>query len=131
MVTAKELEFFKKSGYLIVRDFLSEQETKDLQKWAKEVRDWKATEEADFMPYEVGRIPEQADIHLLTRRRRSMLAASGFFAEPRIMPTATVASGSFSAARDCSGFWRSYRESPCCFSKRRSTTSSLVVVRES
>lgn len=70
MVTTEQLEFFKKNGYLIVRDFLSEQETKDVQQWAQEVHDWKTTDEAEFMPYEVIRIPEQPEIPLLTRGRR-------------------------------------------------------------
>ncbi len=53
MVATEELDFFKKNGYLIVRDFLSDQETEDLKRWAQEVHDWKATEESAFMPYEV------------------------------------------------------------------------------
>ncbi|KAH8898628.1 PhyH-domain-containing protein [Thozetella sp. PMI_491] len=52
MVTPEQLDFFRKNGYLIVRDFLSKQEVQDLQGWAQEVHDWKATDDADFMPYE-------------------------------------------------------------------------------
>ncbi len=54
MVTKEQLEFFEENGYLIVRDFLSETEVKDLQDWAQQVHDWPATPESDFMPYEVG-----------------------------------------------------------------------------
>jgi len=51
---SKDIEFFKESGYLIVRHLLSPTEVNDLQQWAQEVHDWKLTPESIFMPYEVG-----------------------------------------------------------------------------
>jgi hypothetical protein len=53
MVSDKQLEFFKKNGYLIVRDFLTADEVKNLQQWAQEVHDWTPTPGSSFMPYEV------------------------------------------------------------------------------
>lgn len=53
MVSANDVSFFKDNGYLIVRDFLSAEEIRDLQAWAQDVHDYKPTETSDFMPYEV------------------------------------------------------------------------------
>lgn len=53
MVTADQLGFFKNNGYLVVRDFLTSSEVKDLQKWTQEVHDWTPGPDSDFMPYEV------------------------------------------------------------------------------
>lgn len=53
MVNEDQILFFKKNGYLIIRDLLSPEQAKDLQSWAQEVHDWKPTETSDFMPYEV------------------------------------------------------------------------------
>lgn len=53
-VTDDQISFFKKNGYLIVRDLLQHGQVKDLQSWAEEVRNWKPTEDSEFMPYEVG-----------------------------------------------------------------------------
>jgi hypothetical protein len=50
---SKDIESFKESGYLIIRDLLSPTEVEDLQQWAQEVHDWKPTPESIFMPYEV------------------------------------------------------------------------------
>jgi 2-aminoethylphosphonate dioxygenase len=55
MVTSEQLSFFRENGYLIVRDFLSKQEVQNLQAWAQEVHDWKVSDDAEFMPYEVRR----------------------------------------------------------------------------
>ena len=52
-VSSEQIEFFKKNGYIIVRDLLSRSETEQVQKWAQEVHDWSATAESGFMPYEV------------------------------------------------------------------------------
>lgn len=53
VVTDDQISFFKKNGYLIVRDLLQPEQVKDLQSWAEEVRNWKPTEDSEFMPYEV------------------------------------------------------------------------------
>jgi hypothetical protein len=53
MISDEKIEFFKSNGYVIIRDLLTPEQTKDLQKWAEEVRNWKPTETSDFMPYEV------------------------------------------------------------------------------
>ncbi|KAM0193063.1 hypothetical protein ACHAPI_008012 [Fusarium lateritium] len=47
-----QISFFKKNGYLIVRDLLQPEQARDLQSWAEEVRNWKPTEDSEFMPYE-------------------------------------------------------------------------------
>ena len=52
-VSLQKIEFFKKNGYIIVRDLLSRSETEQVQKWAQEVHDWPAMPESGFMPYEV------------------------------------------------------------------------------
>ncbi|KAK3182130.1 hypothetical protein K4F52_006499 [Lecanicillium sp. MT-2017a] len=52
MVSSEDIASFKKNGYLIVRDFLSAEEIRDLQSWAQEVHDYEATETSEFMPYE-------------------------------------------------------------------------------
>ncbi|KAG4266858.1 hypothetical protein FPRO04_13034 [Fusarium proliferatum] len=52
VVTDEQISFFKKNGYLIVRDLLQSEQVKDLQSWAEEVRNWKPTEDSEFMPYE-------------------------------------------------------------------------------
>lgn len=65
MLSAEQVESFKTNGYLIVRDFLSNGEVKDLQRWAQEVHDWEATPECDFMPYEVCAYP---DSHLSQKK---------------------------------------------------------------
>ena len=50
---SEDIEFFKKSGYLVLQHLLSPAEVKDLHQWAQEVHDWKPTPESIFMPYEV------------------------------------------------------------------------------
>ncbi|KAG5794884.1 hypothetical protein H9Q69_006055 [Fusarium xylarioides] len=52
VVTGDQISFFKKNGYLIARDLLKPEQVKDLQSWAEEVRNWKPTEDSEFMPYE-------------------------------------------------------------------------------
>ncbi|PNP73223.1 hypothetical protein FNYG_13434 [Fusarium nygamai] len=52
VVTDHQISFFKKNGYLIVRDILEPDQVKDLQSWAEEVRNWKPNEDSEFMPYE-------------------------------------------------------------------------------
>jgi hypothetical protein len=52
-LSAQDIKFFESHGYLIIRDLLSVEETKNLQEWAQEVHDWKATPNSVFMPYEV------------------------------------------------------------------------------
>lgn len=54
-LTPEDISSFKKKGHLIIRDLLSQSETKDLQRWAQEVHGWKPTADSMFMPYEVGR----------------------------------------------------------------------------
>jgi 2-aminoethylphosphonate dioxygenase len=53
MLSEEQLESFRRNGYLILRDVLSGQETKDLQAWAQEVHDWPTDESSPWMPYEV------------------------------------------------------------------------------
>ncbi|KAM0454392.1 hypothetical protein ACHAPV_008472 [Trichoderma viride] len=48
----EQVAFFKANGYLIVRDMLSDTETKELQRWAQEVHDWTPNADSQFMPYE-------------------------------------------------------------------------------
>ncbi|KAL7935673.1 hypothetical protein V8C35DRAFT_333561 [Trichoderma chlorosporum] len=52
MVNEDQISFFKKNGYLIIRDLLSPEQVIDLQSWAQEVHGWKPTETSEFMPYE-------------------------------------------------------------------------------
>ncbi|KIW89723.1 uncharacterized protein Z519_09879 [Cladophialophora bantiana CBS 173.52] len=52
LLTEEQLQFFRKNGYLILRDVLSEEETKDLQRWAQEVHDWPTDANSPWMPYE-------------------------------------------------------------------------------
>ena len=54
MINEDQIAFFKKNGYLVIRDLLLPEQVKDLQNWAEEVRNWKPTEASEFMPYEVG-----------------------------------------------------------------------------
>lgn len=56
-ITSEQKSFFKENGYLVIRDFLSAEETKNLQTWAQEVHDWQPTTESEFMPYEVRQVP--------------------------------------------------------------------------
>jgi len=59
-IDAEAVEFFKKYGFLIIRNLLSKAETEDLQRWAQEVHDWQPTPDSTFMPYEVyARISDQ------------------------------------------------------------------------
>lgn len=50
-LSSQDKAFFEENGYLIIRDLLSPQETKDLQVWAQEVHDWPADEASPWMPY--------------------------------------------------------------------------------
>jgi hypothetical protein len=52
-LSAAQLQAFNDDGFLILRDVLTEKQTKDLQKWAHEVHDWTTTENSPWMPYEV------------------------------------------------------------------------------
>ncbi|PHH59497.1 hypothetical protein CDD81_3137 [Ophiocordyceps australis] len=49
----EQVDSFKRNGFLIVKDFLSPDETRDLQKWAQQVHDMEPSDTSDFMPYEV------------------------------------------------------------------------------
>lgn len=60
MLTAQQLRFFAQNGYLVLRDFLSAEEARNLQRWAQEVHDWTPAEQSDFMPYEVLLPPRRA-----------------------------------------------------------------------
>ncbi|KIX95059.1 uncharacterized protein Z520_09369 [Fonsecaea multimorphosa CBS 102226] len=51
-VPEEQMQFFRKNGYLILRNVLSEEETKDLQRWAQEVHDWPTDANSPWMPYE-------------------------------------------------------------------------------
>ena len=52
-IDAEDVEFFKRYGFLIIRNLLTKSETDDLQRWAQEVHDWRPTPDSTFMPYEV------------------------------------------------------------------------------
>ncbi|KAJ9603269.1 hypothetical protein H2200_012047 [Cladophialophora chaetospira] len=52
MLSEAQVQSFRHDGYLIVRDVLSEQETRDLQRWAQEVHDWPTDQDSPWMPYE-------------------------------------------------------------------------------
>ncbi|OQU97319.1 HDIG domain-containing protein [Cladophialophora immunda] len=51
-LSEEQVRFFRENGYLILRDVLSEEETKDLQRWAQEVHDWPTDANSPWMPYE-------------------------------------------------------------------------------
>ncbi|CZR68896.1 related to Phytanoyl-CoA dioxygenase [Phialocephala subalpina] len=51
-ITPEQKSFFDKNGYLILRNILSKDQAKDLQRWAQEVHDLPRTEETPWMPYE-------------------------------------------------------------------------------
>ncbi|KIX09543.1 uncharacterized protein Z518_00623 [Rhinocladiella mackenziei CBS 650.93] len=51
-LSPEQRQFFRDHGYLILRDVLSKEETKDLQRWAQEVHDWPTNENSPWMPYE-------------------------------------------------------------------------------
>ena len=53
MLSQEQIEFFRLKGYLILRDVLSEAETKSLQQWAQEVHDWPTDVKSPWMPYQV------------------------------------------------------------------------------
>ena len=50
-ITSEGRDSFDENGYLIIRDLLSPEETKDLQQWAQEVHDWPNDESSPWMPY--------------------------------------------------------------------------------
>lgn len=52
IVSPEQHSFFEKNGYLILRDAMSSEGTKDLQQWAQEVHDLPRTSESPWMPYE-------------------------------------------------------------------------------
>lgn len=52
LVSASQKEFFAANGYLVLQDVLNSDETKILQKWAKEVHNLPRTLETPWMPYE-------------------------------------------------------------------------------
>lgn len=53
MLSSEQVALFKANGYLVVRDILSDTETKELQRWAQEVHDWTPNADSQFMPYKV------------------------------------------------------------------------------
>ena len=123
MLSEEQVQSFHHDGYLIIQDVLSEQETRDLQRWAQEVHDWPTAEESPWMPYEV--------FHLVVCMRKSRaedwirkstLMEGRSSAEQRIMPIPIQGSAACSADQNC---WI------CCSSKRRSTTSSQEAVSSS
>ncbi|OAP61447.1 hypothetical protein AYL99_03650 [Fonsecaea erecta] len=52
LLSEQQLQLFRKNGYLILRDVLSEEQTKNLQQWAQEVHDWPTDANSPWMPYE-------------------------------------------------------------------------------
>jgi 2-aminoethylphosphonate dioxygenase len=48
-----QIDFFNRNGYLILQKPFTRSDIQNLQNWAQEVHDWKATAESKFMPYEV------------------------------------------------------------------------------
>lgn len=102
LLTREQLQCFEDSGYLILRDILSEQETKDLQQWAQEVHDWPTDENSPWMPYEVvklGRPWITEDAKRWTRR--STLRDKRCCVARRTMRTRIQVSMVFSAERSC------------------------------
>lgn len=53
MLDETQIDFFRRNGYLILRDVLSQDEKKNLQTWVQEVHDWPTDETSPWMPYEV------------------------------------------------------------------------------
>lgn len=51
-LSTQQKAFFDEKGYLILRDILSEDETKALQRWSQEVHDLPRTQDVPWMPYE-------------------------------------------------------------------------------
>jgi len=108
MVTSEQSAFFQKNGYLIVRDFLSPEEVKNLQAWAQQVHDYTPTEESDFMPYEVRcqlACLRTIQVYALTDpgRRRSTTGVNACCAAQRTLSTAIRASTTCSEERSFSG----------------------------
>src|SRR5271155_3898322 len=52
VLSQEQQSFFEEKGYLILRNILSDSETKALQTWAQEVHDLPLLEDASWMPYE-------------------------------------------------------------------------------
>ena len=96
-VSLERIEFFKKNGYIILRDLLSPSETKQLQKWAQEVHDWPATDESGFMPYEVRLCADLMLIldHAQIVDRKLTLRENASSAARKTTPTTMTVSTSF------------------------------------
>ncbi|KAL2831851.1 hypothetical protein BJY01DRAFT_254136 [Aspergillus pseudoustus] len=52
LLSAVQLQSFYENGYLLIRGFLSPEESKHLQEWAQQVHDLPRTPEVPWMPYE-------------------------------------------------------------------------------
>jgi hypothetical protein len=52
-LTMEQIDAFRKDGYIILPNLLTQGEVRDLQRWAQDVHDWKPTAQSKFMPYEV------------------------------------------------------------------------------
>lgn len=52
-LTEDQIRFFQEKGYLLIRSFLGDLETRRLQQWTQEVHDLPRTPDASYMPYEV------------------------------------------------------------------------------
>ncbi|PHH70521.1 hypothetical protein CDD82_7055 [Ophiocordyceps australis] len=66
---------FNQNGFLIVKDFLTPDQTRDLQKWAQQVHDLEPSDTSDFMPYEEINASGQ---RVLCRTENFVDAHSGF-----------------------------------------------------
>jgi hypothetical protein len=62
MISLEDVKCFNDRGFLVARNFLSREEVEDLQKWSQEVYGWKASEDSEFMPYEVRNSIKKEDI---------------------------------------------------------------------
>jgi 2-aminoethylphosphonate dioxygenase len=50
-ISTEDKDRFEEDGFLIIRDLLTPEETRDLQVWAQEVHDWPNDESSPWMAY--------------------------------------------------------------------------------
>ncbi|KIW76255.1 hypothetical protein Z517_11001 [Fonsecaea pedrosoi CBS 271.37] len=52
LLSEEQVQSFRRNGYLVLGNVLSEVETGELQRWAQEVHDWTTDANSPWMPYE-------------------------------------------------------------------------------
>ncbi|OAG35696.1 hypothetical protein AYO21_10090 [Fonsecaea monophora] len=52
LLSEEQVRSFRRNGYLVLGNVLSEVETEELQRWAQEVHDWTTDANSPWMPYE-------------------------------------------------------------------------------